>query len=184
MELYFPVWLTAAPLRSRGRGRRRRRKKKWGGSSHRSLTWTALLEKGSDVTDTSLLFVFATPISSVTGACGETRQSITVPSLHPSLPVSLSHSIPSLAFFLFILFLTTFSNPPPPTIHSYLVWLVIVSSYSLLSSPLPPYPSPLSVSLQHARVTEGEERGNMSFKTVRHLPALISDTPRKNCSGA
>lgn len=33
------------------------------------------------MSDTSLLFVFATPISSVTGACGGTRQSITVPSL-------------------------------------------------------------------------------------------------------
>lgn len=56
-------------------------------STHQSLTPTALL-KGSDVTDTSLLFVFATPISSVTGACRETRQSITIPSLLPVLSPS------------------------------------------------------------------------------------------------
>lgn len=40
------------------------------------------------MTDTSLLFVFATPISSMTGACGETRQSITIPS---RLPLSSPH---------------------------------------------------------------------------------------------
>lgn len=107
-----------------------------GGSSHRSLTWTALLEKGSDVTDTSLLFVFATPISSVTGACGETRQSITVPSLlSPVLSSSSSPCVfitlrPLALLSFFSLLIHSFFNhfPPPPFIHSHLVWLLIVSS--------------------------------------------------------
>lgn len=167
------------------------------GLSHWSLTWTALL-KGSGVTDTSLLFVFTTPISLVTGACGEKRQSITVLLVSPRplfiFPVSLSHSFPHLFLyislylnsFVFCLLFLSIS-------HSHLVWIsefsLSLHNISSLSHHIPL----LYVSLQHADSQGDSESksGNMSFRLrlwsflrlsshtqrAKSLPGICTDVP-------
>lgn len=107
------------------------------------------------MTDTSLLFVFATPISSMTGACGETRQSITIPS---RLPLSSPH-LPCVFITLcprhflsitlnLLAFLPLFLSPFIPHVDSH----CLLIRYPLLS-------------LQQANSwADGEkERGSMSF---------------------
>lgn len=113
------------------------------------------------MTDTSLLFVFATPISSVTGAWEETRQSITSP-----LPLSSSSSLDLLLFYFFI---TLCPSPLPFYNSSFIIFsssfchfspIRTSSGFSLSphnTSSLPPYPSPPSVSLQHA-YSQGEKK--------------------------
>lgn len=131
-------------------GRRRKREEEVGGSSPRSPTWTALL-KASDVTDTSLLFVFATPISSVTGARGGTRQSSPPPSLF-LFPTSSSHPVPrpfiSITLRLSSFFWIVFTISPTHTLSGFSLSPPNTSSLSLLTL----------VSLQHAYSQGGGER--------------------------
>lgn len=79
-------------------GRRRRRRKKSG----LPRAWRELpLWNGSDVTDTFLLFVFASPISLVTGACWRNQ------TINYRLPLSLIFIPPSPSFpFHYVPFFT------------------------------------------------------------------------------